>query len=172
MALHGNKSQTARTQALAGFKSGEIRALVATDIAARGIDIDDLPHVVNYEIPNISEDYVHRIGRTGRAGASGDAWSLCSDKDTRLLADIEKLIRQNLTPIELEGFEGRNARHAVDKTYSESSSRRHSDRGERTHSDRPRSGSASTPAPRKADATHLPNPKRCFASRLVSTRPT
>jgi len=69
MALHGNKSQTARTQALAGFKSGDIRALVATDIAARGIDIDDLPHVVNYEIPNISEDYVHRIGRTGRAGA-------------------------------------------------------------------------------------------------------
>ena len=68
MALHGNKSQAARTQALGGFKSGEIRALVATDIAARGIDIDDLPHVVNYEIPNVSEDYVHRIGRTGRAG--------------------------------------------------------------------------------------------------------
>jgi ATP-dependent RNA helicase RhlE len=73
MALHGNKSQTARTQALAGFKSGDIRALVATDIAARGIDIDELPHVVNYEIPNISEDYVHRIGRTGRAGSSGEA---------------------------------------------------------------------------------------------------
>ena len=68
MALHGNKSQAARTQALAGFKSGDVRALVATDIAARGIDIDDLPHVVNYEIPNVSEDYVHRIGRTGRAG--------------------------------------------------------------------------------------------------------
>ena len=68
MALHGNKSQGARTQALAGFKSGDIRALVATDIAARGIDIDELPHVVNYEIPNVSEDYVHRIGRTGRAG--------------------------------------------------------------------------------------------------------
>jgi len=80
MALHGNKSQTARTQALAGFKSGDIRALVATDIAARGIDIDDLPHVVNYEIPNISEDYVHRIGRTGRAGASGEAISLVSGR--------------------------------------------------------------------------------------------
>ena len=78
MALHGNKSQTARTQALAGFKSGDIRVLVATDIAARGIDIDDLPHVVNYEIPNVSEDYVHRIGRTGRAGASGEAVSLVS----------------------------------------------------------------------------------------------
>ncbi len=78
MALHGNKSQTARTQALAGFKSGDIRALVATDIAARGIDIDELPHVVNYEIPNISEDYVHLIGRTGRAGSSGEAVSLVS----------------------------------------------------------------------------------------------
>jgi superfamily II DNA/RNA helicase len=71
MALHGNKSQSARTQALQGFKSGDIRALVATDIAARGIDIDDLPHVVNYEIPNVCEDYVHRIGRTGRAGNEG-----------------------------------------------------------------------------------------------------
>ncbi|NDD01460.1 MAG: DEAD/DEAH box helicase, partial [Betaproteobacteria bacterium] len=82
MALHGNKSQTARTQALAGFKSGDIRALVATDIAARGIDIEDLPHVVNYEIPNVSEDYVHRIGRTGRAGASGEAVSLvCLDEE-------------------------------------------------------------------------------------------
>lgn len=82
MALHGNKSQTARTQALAGFKSGDIRALVATDIAARGLDIDDLPHVVNYEVPNICEDYVHRIGRTGRAGAEGQAVSLvCLDEE-------------------------------------------------------------------------------------------
>src|SRR5439155_1814265 len=81
MALHGNKSQTARTQALAGFKSGDIRVLVATDIAARGIDIDDLPHVVNYEIPNVPEDYVHRIGRTGRAGKEGQAGSfVCLDE--------------------------------------------------------------------------------------------
>ena len=80
MALHGNKSQTARTQALGDFKSGALRALVATDIAARGIDIDDLPHVVNYEIPNVPEDYVHRIGRTGRAGAQGQAVSfVCLD---------------------------------------------------------------------------------------------
>ena len=82
LALHGNKSQTARTQALQGFKDGTIRALVATDIAARGIDIDELPHVVNYEIPNVSEDYVHRIGRTGRAGNSGEAVSLvCLDEE-------------------------------------------------------------------------------------------
>jgi ATP-dependent RNA helicase RhlE len=78
MAIHGNKSQTARTKALADFKSGELRVLVATDIAARGIDIDQLPHVVNYELPNVPEDYVHRIGRTGRAGASGEAISLVS----------------------------------------------------------------------------------------------
>jgi ATP-dependent RNA helicase RhlE len=83
MALHGNKSQTARTQALAGFKSGDIRVLVATDIAARGIDIDELPHVVNYElIPNVPEDYVHRIGRTGRAGNEGAAVELvCLDEE-------------------------------------------------------------------------------------------
>ncbi|HEX5804776.1 MAG TPA: DEAD/DEAH box helicase [Macromonas sp.] len=96
MALHGNKSQTARTQALAGFKSGEIRALVATDIAARGIDIDDLPHVVNYEIPNICEDYVHRIGRTGRAGAQGEAVSLVSLDEEGFMMAIEKFTKQQI----------------------------------------------------------------------------
>jgi ATP-dependent RNA helicase RhlE len=94
MALHGNKSQSARTQALAGFKSGEIRALVATDIAARGIDIDDLPHVVNYEIPNVSEDYVHRIGRTGRAGATGEAVSLVCMDEEGFMMDIERFTKQ------------------------------------------------------------------------------
>ena len=104
MALHGNKSQTARTQALAGFKSGDIRVLVATDIAARGIDIDDLPHVVNYEIPNISEDYVHRIGRTGRAGASGEAVSLVSLDEEGFMQEIEKFTRQNIEVEKVEGF--------------------------------------------------------------------
>ena len=104
MALHGNKSQAARTQALAGFKSGEIRALVATDIAARGIDIDDLPHVVNYEIPNVSEDYVHRIGRTGRAGADGQAVNLvCLDEEGFMQA-IERFTKQTI-PVEIvDGF--------------------------------------------------------------------
>jgi ATP-dependent RNA helicase RhlE len=96
MALHGNKSQGARTQALAGFKSGDIRALVATDIAARGIDIEDLPHVVNYEIPNVSEDYVHRIGRTGRAGKEGQAVNLVSLDEEGFLAAIEAFTRQNI----------------------------------------------------------------------------
>jgi ATP-dependent RNA helicase RhlE len=96
MALHGNKSQSARTQALAGFKSGSIRALVATDIAARGIDIEELPHVVNYEIPNVPEDYVHRIGRTGRAGREGHAVNLVSLDEEGFLLEIEKFTRQEI----------------------------------------------------------------------------
>ena len=104
MALHGNKSQGARTQALAGFKSGDVRALVATDIAARGIDIDELPHVVNYEIPNISEDYVHRIGRTGRAGASGEAVNLVCMDEEGFMQDIEDFTKQRIPVQMLEGF--------------------------------------------------------------------
>ncbi|MFD1614754.1 DEAD/DEAH box helicase [Gelatiniphilus marinus] len=104
-AIHGNKSQGARTKALAGFKSGSIRVLVATDIAARGLDIPLLPHVINFELPNISEDYVHRIGRTGRAGASGEAISLVSADETTYLRDIEKLVGIKI-PVEIvEGFE-------------------------------------------------------------------
>ncbi len=104
-AIHGNKSQSARTKALAGFKNGSIRVLVATDIAARGLDIPLLPHVINFELPNISEDYVHRIGRTGRAGAKGQALSLVSADETTYLRDIEKLINMKL-PVEIvEGFE-------------------------------------------------------------------
>ena len=100
MALHGNKSQGARTQALADFKSGEIRALVATDIAARGIDIDELPHVVNYEIPNVCEDYVHRIGRTGRAGREGQAVNLVSLDEEGFMMDIERFTRQEI-PVQI-----------------------------------------------------------------------
>ncbi len=105
MAIHGNKSQTARTRALAEFKSGDLRALVATDIAARGIDIDQLPHVVNYDLPNVAEDYVHRIGRTGRAGASGEAISFLTVDETRFLAEIERLTQQNLPQEVVPGFE-------------------------------------------------------------------
>ncbi|WP_302175951.1 DEAD/DEAH box helicase [uncultured Hydrogenophaga sp.] len=100
MALHGNKSQGARTQALAGFKSGDIRALVATDIAARGIDIDELPHVVNYEIPNVCEDYVHRIGRTGRAGREGHAVNLVSLDEEGFMMEIERFTKQQI-PVEI-----------------------------------------------------------------------
>jgi ATP-dependent RNA helicase RhlE len=105
MAIHGNKSQGARTKALADFKSGDLQVLVATDIAARGIDIDQLPHVVNFELPNVPEDYVHRIGRTGRAGATGEAVSLvCVDEDI-FLRDIEKLIRRSIPRETVPGFE-------------------------------------------------------------------
>ena len=105
MAIHGNKSQAARTKALAEFKTGDLEVLVATDIAARGIDIDQLPHVVNFELPNVPEDYVHRIGRTGRAGATGEAISLvCLDEEI-FLRDIEKLIKRSIPRETIPGFE-------------------------------------------------------------------
>ncbi len=105
MAIHGNKSQSARTKALAEFKDGKITVLVATDIAARGIDIDQLPHVVNYDLPNVSEDYVHRIGRTGRAGSNGVAVSLVCVDEHQILRDIEKLIKQKIPQEVITGFE-------------------------------------------------------------------
>ena len=105
MAIHGNKSQSARTRALSEFKTGELQVLVATDIAARGIDIDQLPHVVNYELPNVPEDYVHRIGRTGRAGAEGEAVSLVCVDENNFLADIEKLIKRSIPREVVQGFE-------------------------------------------------------------------
>ncbi|MGB3961990.1 MAG: DEAD/DEAH box helicase, partial [Sulfurimonas sp.] len=103
-AIHGNKSQNARTKALDDFKQGLVRVLVATDIAARGIDIDQLPHVVNFELPNVSEDYVHRIGRTGRAGNQGEAISLVCIDEHEYLANIEKLIKKDIQKIALKGF--------------------------------------------------------------------
>jgi ATP-dependent RNA helicase RhlE len=104
-AIHGNKSQGARTRALASFKAGELRVLVATDLAARGLDIEQLPHVVNYELPNVPEQYVHRIGRTGRAGVSGEAISFVAAEETAFLADIEKLMRRALPREIVPGFE-------------------------------------------------------------------
>ncbi|MEO6219358.1 MAG: C-terminal helicase domain-containing protein, partial [Ginsengibacter sp.] len=99
-AIHGNKTQSARQKALTDFKSGKIRVLVATDIAARGIDVDDLSHVINFELPNIPETYVHRIGRTGRAGASGIALSFCDMEEREFLRDIHKLIDQTIPVVE------------------------------------------------------------------------
>ncbi len=104
LAIHGNKSQNARTRALAEFKSGKLQVLVATDIAARGLDIDNLPHVVNFDLPHVPEDYVHRIGRTGRAGASGEAISLVAPEERDLLRDIERLIRRQLPREVVTGF--------------------------------------------------------------------
>jgi ATP-dependent RNA helicase RhlE len=105
MAIHGNKSQAARTRALAEFKKGDLQVLVATDIAARGIDISELPHVVNYELPNVPEDYVHRIGRTGRAGAEGEALSLVCVDELDYLRGIERLIKRQIPKEVVPGFE-------------------------------------------------------------------
>jgi ATP-dependent RNA helicase RhlE len=116
-AIHGNKSQGARTRALADFKRGTVRALVATDIAARGLDIKELPHVVNYELPNVPEDYVHRIGRTGRAGSNGVAMSLVCKEEKPLLADIERTTRNRIESVIVPGFEP-GSHHAADEEDS------------------------------------------------------
>ncbi|SHN04949.1 ATP-dependent RNA helicase RhlE [Pseudomonas asturiensis] len=105
VAIHGNKSQNARTKALADFKAGDVRIMVATDIAARGLDIDQLPHVVNFELPNVDEDYVHRIGRTGRAGRSGEAISLVAPDEEKLLKSIERMTKQKIPDGDLMGFD-------------------------------------------------------------------
>jgi ATP-dependent RNA helicase RhlE len=105
LAIHGNKSQNARTRALADFKRGDLQALVATDIAARGLDIEQLPHVVNFDLPNVPEDYVHRIGRTGRAGATGEAISLVSREEEALLRDIERLIKRPIPRMTVPSYQ-------------------------------------------------------------------
>ncbi len=150
-AIHGDKTQIERMAALDAFKNGGLDVLVATDVAARGLDIAELPCVINYDLPYNAEDYVHRIGRTGRAGASGDALSLYSDKDARLLADIEKLIKQKLTPVALDDFNPRGARaERGDRSerYGDRGDRgdRGGDRGDRRPSDR---ASRSAPLPRR-----------------------
>jgi len=128
-AIHGNKSQTARTKALAGFKKGEIRVLVATDIAARGLDIDQLPHVVNYELPNVPEDYVHRIGRTGRAGRTGEAMSLVCHDEMKLLVAIERLINKQIPKIEVPGFVPDPAEARAQHASGDGAGRGHNGRG-------------------------------------------
>ena len=133
-AIHGNKSQGARTKALAGFKDGTVRVLVATDIAARGLDIPLLPHVINYELPNIPEDYVHRIGRTARAGASGDAISIVSVDEFEYVRGIEKLLGEKLESVKMEGFDQTdNLQDVLDKQAANKAqhqqSRRNNPRG-------------------------------------------
>jgi ATP-dependent RNA helicase RhlE len=141
-AIHGDKTQQERMAALEAFKNGEIDVLVATDVAARGLDISDLPCVINYDLPYNAEDYVHRIGRTGRAGASGDALSVYSEKDERLLVDIEKLIKQTITRGELAGFAPATPR-ARDSERSDRS-------GERSAERRPRRTEPDSSAPRSS----------------------
>ena len=145
-AIHGNKSQPQRTKALAAFKHNKIQILVATDIAARGIDIDQLSHVVNFDLPNVPEDYIHRIGRTGRAGASGNAISLVSADEIKQLKDIERLMKRKIDREEVEGFEpdhslpasnstnpGAKRHHSYRNSNNNNSSRRHSGNEQRSY---------------------------------------
>jgi len=134
-AIHGNKSQAARTRALQDFKHGKVRVLVATDVASRGLDIDQLPHVVNFELPNVPEDYVHRIGRTGRAGNVGRAVSLVCSDEYPLLKDIERLLNQNLTSYVIPGYEPRSiTQPKTDQRKPERSNQRHSNRTQKSTS--------------------------------------
>jgi ATP-dependent RNA helicase RhlE len=155
-AIHGNKSQSARTQALADFKGGRISALVATEVASRGLDIKELPHVVNYELPNVPEDYVHRIGRTGRAGATGIAVSLVSPDESGLLKDIERLLGRRITTTPLPHFElareAPSTREPVPPRYSDgpaAGARNNGNNGRRhrRHDGRRSSGPGSTSNP-------------------------
>jgi ATP-dependent RNA helicase RhlE len=151
-AIHGNKSQAARTRALAGFKDGKVTVLVATDIAARGIDIDQLPHVVNFELPNVPEDYVHRIGRTGRAGSEGSALSLVDRTEVKLLTAIEKLIKRTIERTTVEGW-------SPDMVKPVSATER--ERDERIERDRrdPRQARAGNHRPGGTPARRTPRPQ-------------
>ncbi|MEJ7680720.1 MAG: helicase-related protein [Segetibacter sp.] len=130
-AIHGEKSQNARQRALSLFKNGDLRVLVATDIASRGIDINDLSHVINFELPNVSETYVHRIGRTGRAGASGIALSFCDAEERAYLKDINKLIAQSVPVIEDHPYHSNNSR-VINNNFNRSAARNNAQRRERT----------------------------------------
>jgi ATP-dependent RNA helicase RhlE len=144
-AIHGNKSQSARTKALAAFKANSVCALVATDIAARGLDIDRLPHVVNYELPQVAEDYVHRIGRTGRAGCSGEAVSLVSDDETKLLKAIERLMKKSIPVKKVEGYSKSDKEMA--HSSREGQSTRSNDRNDRSDGEVSKSRSRQSKSP-------------------------
>jgi ATP-dependent RNA helicase RhlE len=163
-AIHGNKSQGARTRALSGFKDGSVRVLVATDIAARGIDIAQLPQVVNYELPNIAEDYVHRIGRTGRAGMEGHAISLVSADEQPLLVDVEKLIQQILPREEFDGFKPQNpvamtTEAQLTRPVKKPKKPKMFDDGRSDEPRQPRSPRSSQGEQRKANNPHMGQPR-------------
>jgi ATP-dependent RNA helicase RhlE len=146
-AIHGNKSQNARQKALSNFKSGQIKALIATDIAARGIDIDELSHVINFELPNIPETYVHRIGRTGRAGSSGIAYSFCDEEEMEYLKDIQKLIGKEIPVIEDQPYHMRGASFIMSKSTKK------------------KGGSAKKPNPSSGNAPMSGSPNRRFGNK-------
>jgi len=146
-AIHGNKSQNARQKALSNFKSGQIKALIATDIAARGIDIDELSHVINFELPNIPETYVHRIGRTGRAGSSGIAYSFCDEEEMEYLKDIQKLIGKEIPVVEDQPYHMRGASFIMSKSTKK------------------KGGSGKKPNPSSGNAAMSGSPNRRFGNK-------
>jgi ATP-dependent RNA helicase RhlE len=146
-AIHGDKTQAARLEALAKFKEGKLQVLVATDVAARGLDIDDLPLVVNYELPHVPEDYIHRIGRTGRAGATGEAVSLVAPEEERYLAEIEKLLKKKIAIQMTDGFDATAAAQAVRERPARGTSEARGGRSERS----PRSATRQTAAGGRSD---------------------
>jgi len=151
-AIHGNKSQGARTKALSNFKTNDIRVLVATDIAARGLDIPLLPHVINFELPNIPEDYVHRIGRTGRAGASGEAISLVCSEETEYQREIEKLLGKKLSTEIIQGYEPTdNAPPKRAATQKKGSNKNHNSRNSQSRNQKPRENRSTNSTNRNRD---------------------
>jgi ATP-dependent RNA helicase RhlE len=158
LAIHGNKSQGARTRTLAEFKSAKLQVLVATDLAARGLDIEQLPHVVNFDVPNVPEDYVHRIGRTGRAGASGEAISFVSPDEMGYLRDIERLIRRSIPRTVVAGFEAGSSGRAQPADDDRASPSPRPPRANPVQRARAASGRAHAPAKRS------PSPKRPASS--------
>lgn len=172
MAIHGNKSQGARTRALAQFKDGSLPVLVATDIAARGLDIDDLPHVVNYELPHVPEDYVHRIGRTGRAGREGSAISLVDREELVLLTAIERVIRRRIERVEVEGFTGLHSRPG-DAELAQADERPPRGNARGSHSGRGKPDAARTYPPRQPQAQPQgqPQPHAHRAAPVQPSRP-
>jgi ATP-dependent RNA helicase RhlE len=135
-AIHGDKSQQTRMEALAAFKDGKLQVLVATDVAARGLDIDDLPVVVNYELPHVPEDYIHRIGRTGRAGATGEAISFVAPEEEKYLADIERLLKKKIDVASAEGFDPSDVRSERSSRPAHAASTHRQPRGQREHQPR------------------------------------
>lgn len=150
-AIHGNKSQNARQKALTNFKSGQIRVLIATDIAARGIDIDELSHVINFELPNVPETYVHRIGRTGRAGATGIALSFCDEEEMQYLKDIQKLINKTIPVMENQPYHMRGAAYIqslpTSKKKKSAETKKRNSRNNSTNKKKTSSNKCSTPKP-------------------------
>ncbi len=157
-AIHGNKSQGARTRALKDFKNGQVRVLVATDIAARGLDIDQLPHVVNFDLPNVPEDYVHRVGRTGRAGLEGEAVSLVAPEEKPLLADIERLLKRALPRTAVQGFEA--GERASERSPGDSPRRHGGERPKSRAGGGKRSAQAAPSAPAKPAGTKKPRRRK------------